>query len=92
MSESSSRYDLDDDIAVQQAHDGEWAWVDEAYDGAGTRVVEWIEIVDLTEVEVDRDGVRHLQLNDADATGAGRRLSETRWLQSSHWVDVEEMR
>lgn len=91
MSESVPGNGLDDGIEVQQAHDGRWAWVDTRYDGPGTRVIEWIEVVDLARVEVTVGGVEHLQLNDG-AAGGDASLSEHRWIQSSHWYDLEDAR
>lgn len=92
MSEPSPAYELDDDIAVQQAHNGRWAWVDEGYDGAGTRVIEWIEIIDLAESTVAVEGVKHLRFSATDSNGEGHGGDETHWLQSSHWMDTDEMR
>ena len=90
MSETSPDTGLDDDIGVQQAHDGRWAWVDRSYDGAGTRVVEWIEVVALARSRVEVGGVEHLRFyddsEDPETPGGSR------WIQSSHWYDRDEMR
>lgn len=92
MSESVPGTGLDDDIEVQQAHDGRWAWVDTDNDGPGTRVIEWIEIIDLARVEVTVGGIEHLQLNDNQFGGEDDSLSVNRWIQSSHWYNLDAMR
>jgi hypothetical protein len=92
MSETSPSTGVDDDIEIQQAHDGRWAWVDEAYDGAGTRVIEWIDVIDLDRKSVEVGGVEHLRFNDNEFDGDDGTPSETRWIQSSHWYDLEEVR
>lgn len=92
MSEHASSDRRDDNITVQQPREGRWAWVDDEYEGAGTRVVEWIDVIDLAEIVVHVGGVRHLQFNANESLGKNGFLSETRWLQSSHWLDLDEMR
>lgn len=91
MKGTDGNIDLDDAITVQQPEEGRWAWVDEGYDGPGTRIVEWIDIVELAAVVVHEDETALLELN-ANEFGDGGFLSETRWLRSSRWVDLDERR
>lgn len=92
MSETVPGSGLEDGIEIQQSHDGRWAWVDTDHDGPGTPVVEWIEIIDLARVEVETGGITHLQLNDNEFRGQDTSLSENRWIQSSHWYNLDEIR
>ena len=91
MKRTNAAVDLDDAITVQQPEAGRWAWVDEGYDGPGTGIVEWIDIVEHAAVLVHEDGTEMLELNANEVADEGF-LSETRWLRSSRWVDIEERR
>lgn len=92
MEETDAALDIDDAIVVQQPEAGRWAWVDEGHDGPGTRIVEWIDIVELAAVVINEDGTELLELNANEFGDGAGFLSETRWLRSSHWVDIEEQR
>lgn len=92
MSESVSGDGLEDAISIREVAEGRWAWVDDEYDGAGTRVVEWIELTALATVVVHDDGEEHLQLNDNEFEGSDGYLSETRWIESSRWASLDGMR
>jgi hypothetical protein len=92
MREPSSGDVLEDAINIREVDDGRWAWVDDEYDGTGTRIVEWIEVTELATVVVHHGDEEHLQLNDNEFDGTDGFLSETRWLSSSRWVSLEESR
>lgn len=92
MEGTDAAVDRDDAITVQQPEAGRWAWVDEGHDGPGTRIVEWIDIVELAAIVVHDDGTEQLELNANDFEEGAGFLSDTRWIRSSRWVDIQEQR